>query len=146
MWPKTFTGFKSLLGFYKNIKDGYTTLEKAQENLKKKWIRYKWNSKREEYISKAKKCNKKIKTLYESREKVLKLFNHYSKILSEAKYKTKCGEGLQILTPKQMLQRLLIALAQVKGGNTSENLLNGIIQITYSLYWEKKLLKKYLTI
>ena len=59
MWPKTFTGFKSLLGFYKNIKDGYTTLEKAQENLKKKWIRYKWNSKREEYISKAKKCNKK---------------------------------------------------------------------------------------
>ena len=74
------------------------------------------------------------------------MFNHYSKILSEAKYKTKCGEELQILTPKQMLQRLLIALAQVKGGNTSENLLNGIIQITYSLYWEKKLLKKYLTI
>ena len=67
------------------------------------------------------------------------MFNHYSKILSEAKYKTKCGEGLQILTPKQMLQRLPIALAQVKGGNTSENLLNGIIQITYSLYWEKKI-------
>ena len=32
-----------------------------------------------------------------------------------------------------MLQRLLIALAQVKGGNTSENLLNDIRQIAYSL-------------
>ena len=31
------------------------------------------------------------------------------------------GEGLKILTPKQMLQRLPIALTQVKVGNTSEN-------------------------
>ena len=31
-----------------------------------------------------------------------------------------------ILTRKQMFQRLLIALAQVKAGNTSENLLNEI--------------------
>ena len=34
------------------------------------------------------------------------------------------GEGLKILTPRQMLQRLPIALAQVRAGNTSENLLN----------------------
>ena len=33
-----------------------------------------------------------------------------------------------------MLQRLPIALAQVKAGNTSENLLNEIRQIIYSLY------------
>ena len=33
---------------------------------------------------------------------------------------------LKILTPKQMLQRLPIALAQVKAGNNSENLLNEI--------------------
>ena len=33
-------------------------------------------------------------------------------------------KGIKILTPKQMLQRLPIALAQVKVGNTSENLLN----------------------
>ena len=39
-----------------------------------------------------------------------------------------------MLTPKQMLQRLPIALAQVQGGNTSENLLNEIRQIKYSLY------------
>ena len=34
------------------------------------------------------------------------------------------GKGLKILTYKQMLQRLPIALAQVKAGNTSETLLN----------------------
>ena len=31
-------------------------------------------------------------------------------------------KGLKLLTTKQMLQRLLIALAQVKTGNTSKNL------------------------
>ena len=41
---------------------------------------------------------------------------------------------LKILTPKQMFQRLPIALAQVKAGNNSENLLNEFRQIVYSLY------------
>ena len=40
-----------------------------------------------------------------------------------------------------MLQRLSIALAQVKAGNTSENLLNEIRQIIYSLYWAKEITK-----
>ena len=39
---------------------------------------------------------------------------------------------LKILTPKQMLQRLSMALAQVKEGNNSESLLNKIRQIVYS--------------
>ena len=47
-----------------------------------------------------------------------------------------------MLTPKQMLQRLLTALAQVKAGNTSENLLNEIRQIIYSLYRAKEITKK----
>ena len=47
-----------------------------------------------------------------------------------------------MLTPKQMLQRLPIALAQVQGGNTSENLLNEIRQIKYSLHWAKKISTK----
>ena len=42
-----------------------------------------------------------------------------------------------------MLQRLPIALAQVKAGNNSENLSNEIRQTVYSLYQSKKLLKKY---
>ena len=41
--------------------------------------------------------------------------------------------NLKIFTPEQMLQRLPIALAQVKAGNTSENLLNEIRQIIYYL-------------
>ena len=41
-----------------------------------------------------------------------------------------------------MLQKLLIAIAQVKAGNASENLLNEICQITYSLYLLKEVAKK----
>ena len=70
------------------------------------------------------------------------LFDDYSRILSEVKYKSKYGEGLKILTPKQMLQRLPIALALVKAGNTSENLLNEIRQIIYSLNPAKEITKK----
>ena len=62
------------------------------------------------------------------------MFDDYSRIVSEAKYKTKYGEGLRLLTSKQMLQRLPIAPAQVKAGNTSENLLNEIRKVIYSLY------------
>ena len=43
--------------------------------------------------------------------------------------KEKKGKGLKILTPKQMLRKLPIALAQVKAGNTSENFLIEIRQI-----------------
>ena len=51
-------------------------------------------------------------------------------------------KGLKILTPKQMLQRLPIALAQVKTGNNSESLLNDIRQIVYSLNQSKQMTKK----
>ena len=40
-----------------------------------------------------------------------------------------------------MLQRLPIALAQVKPGNNSESLLNEIRQIVYSLYQSKQITK-----
>ena len=41
-----------------------------------------------------------------------------------------------------MLQRLPIALAHVKAGNKSENLLKEIRQIVYSLYQSKEITKK----
>ena len=41
-----------------------------------------------------------------------------------------------------MLQRFLISLSQVKAGNTSENLLNEIGQIIYSLCWAKEITKR----
>ena len=59
--------------------------------------------------------------------RVLKIFNH---------------SNLKILSPKQMLQKLSIALAQVKADNTSENLLNEIREIIYSFYREKEITKK----
>ena len=49
---------------------------------------------------------------------------------------------MKILTPKQMLQRLPMTLVQVKAGKTSDNLLNGILQIIYSLYPVKEITKK----
>ena len=52
------------------------------------------------------------------------------------------GAGLKILTSKQMLQRLPIALAQIKTGNNSQSLLNEIRQILYSLYQSKEITKK----
>ena len=44
-------------------------------------------------------------------------------------------------TPKQMLSRLLISLAQLKAGNNSEKIKNEIRQGLYSLYRSKKLIK-----
>ena len=41
-----------------------------------------------------------------------------------------------------MIQRLPIALAQVKAGNNSESLLNEIRQIIYSLFESKQITKK----
>ena len=69
--------------------------------------------------------------------------------------KSKKGKGLpldfrrlqlKILTPKKMLQRLPIALAQVKEDNTSENLLDEIRKSMCSLRQEKKSKEKRLTI
>ena len=47
------------------------------------------------------------------------------------------GQGLKISTLKQMVQRLPIAPASTKAGNTSERLRNKIRQVIYSLYQEK---------
>ena len=70
----------------------------------------------------------------------------YIEVLSDANYdarKNKTdGKGLKILTPKQMLQRLPIAIAQLEAGNNSESLLNEIRQIFYSLYQSKQITRK----
>ena len=59
-----------------------------------------------------------MKLLYKPQQAVIKLFNDYSSNASEVKHKVKYGEGLRILSPNQMLQRLPKALAQVKAGTT----------------------------
>ena len=66
--------------------------------------------------------------LYNVRNEAIKFYDDYSSMMSETKYKAKQNEskgtGLKIFIPKQMLQRLPIALAQLKAGNNSENSLN----------------------
>ena len=67
-------------------------------------------------------------------------------MLSDANYNAKQnetkGKGLKVLTPKQMIQRLPIALAQVRAGNNSKNLLSEIRQVVYSLNQPKEITKK----
>ena len=81
-------------------------------------------------------------SLFDGREKVLDAFD--SKIFSikteGTGFSDRTGDkvtdhsNLKIISPIQMLKRLPIVLAQLKAGNTSENLLNEIRQIIYSLY------------
>ena len=88
---------------------------------------------------------------YLSRKEVINFFRDYIEMLSDANYdarknKTE-GKGLKILTLLKtltltMLQRLPIALAQVKAGNNSESLLNEIRRIVYSLYQSKQITNK----
>ena len=59
-----------------------------------------------------------IDTLYEDRGLILNAFRSGIFPMEE-----KHGKGLKTLTPKQMLQRLSIALGQLKAGNTSKNLI-----------------------
>ena len=80
--------------------------------------------------------------LYKARKEAIKFYDDYSLMMSEAKYRATRGKRLKLLTPKQMLQRLSIAPAQVKAGNNSESLLNEIRQIVYSLYQSKQITKK----
>ena len=82
--------------------------------------------------------------LFEGRERVLNAFD--SKIFLTKSKGTDIlnpdHSKLKILSPKQMLQRLPIALAQVKARNNSESLLNEIRQIVYSLHQSKQISKK----
>ena len=88
---------------------------------------------------KIKKTFDSVIAIYEGWEST---FNAFRNGIFWNKRKKKNGKGLKILTPKQILQRLPIALAQVKAGNTSENLLNAIKEIMYFLYREKEITKK----
>ena len=109
-----------------------------QTNLLKNWIefgeRYRPRTKKD--TNKKRNTFESVNALQEDRELILNAFR--SGIFP---MKEKQGKGLKMLTPKQMLQRLPIALAQVKGGITSENLLNEIRQIIYSLYRAKEITK-----
>ena len=63
-------------------------------------------------------------------------------ILKFNKQNQQKGQGIKILTPNQMLNRLPIALAQLQAGNNSNKLKNEIRQLLYSLYRSKNMTKQ----
>ena len=77
--------------------------------------------------------NKKCKI--EENEKIIN-------IVDNILYFNQSEQGLKIFTPKQMLSRLPVSLAQLNAGNNSEKLKNEIRQLLYSLYRSKKLTKQ----
>ena len=136
---KKFDEFDNALDIIKKIREGKKGLADVKNNQQDFKL----------YLDEIKKGAKKLKeqknTLYniemlnKARTEAIKLYDDYSLMMSEAKTKSKQNNitketGLKIFTPKQTLQRLPIALAQVKVGNNSENLLNEIRQIICSRY------------
>ena len=75
--------------------------------------------------------------LYKAKNDVIKFFDYYSSMISETKLEATKGKRLKIITSKQMFQSSPIALAHVKEDNNSENLLNEIRKVVYSLYQSK---------
>ena len=76
--------------------------------------------------------------LFNGRNDAIRFVEDNGSIILEAKRKANEGKELKVLISKKMLQRLLIAIALVKAGNNSENVLNEIKRIFYSLYQSKK--------
>ena len=145
----SFKNFQTIKTFGRDICEGKITIEKAdkyQTNLLVEIMNFRKNMKprSQEKIRQKETVLENLHNFFEGREKIIGTFK--SKIFS---IKSK-GAGilnlnhskLTILMHKQMLQRLPIALAQVKVGNNSESLLHEIRQIVYSLYQSKQITKK----
>ena len=140
-----FIKFKGPLHIFKSIHYGNTPLEdieKEQIELERDLGRIRQGDPKNRSEEQQNTIDN-IENLYNSREEVVKMFSDYAKNISRNIYDSKQeGTGLKILTPKQMLQRLPISLAQIKAGNNSQSLLNEIRQIVYSLYQSKEITKK----
>ena len=133
---------KELFNAIRDGKIGFSETKNKQDDFLNKLTNIKIGRKTPEQ----EKIINNIERFYLSRQEVINFFRDYTEMLSDANYRAKQNEtketGLKMLTPKQMLKRLPIALAQVKVGNNSQNLLNEIRQIIYSLYQSKEITKK----
>ena len=127
-----------------NIKKGKISMDKAMEqqyNFRKYLNLIRIGNKNDNQ----KRTLANINVFYNARDNAIQFIHDYGRMILEAREQAlieQYGKGLKILTPKQMLKRLPIALAQVKAGNNSESLLNEIRQIVYSLYRSKEITKK----
>ena len=136
---------KELFNAMKNSQIKFSVAKNKQNEFLNKQNEVKMGKKKKKNTEQKEVINN-LNKFYNSREEVINLFRDITEMLSDAncnarQNKTE-GKGLKILTPKQMLQKLPIALAQVKAGNNSESLLNEIRQIVYSLYQSKQITKK----
>ena len=136
--------FDNVLDIPDEIKNGEISLAEAKNNQERfrSYIGEIKRGKSKRRSKEQKNILYNIEILYKARNEAIKFYDDYSSMVSEAKTKATKGTGLNILTPEQMLQKLPIALAQVKAGNNSESLLNEIRQIVYSLYQSKQITKK----
>ena len=121
-----FTGYQSLRNMYKKLSD----IEGVVNGV---WVES--VSKLKRIIEYAPKDDFNIEENEKTKDIVERIL--YFNQLNQA------GKGLKILTPRQMLTRLPISLAQLKAGNNSEKLKNEIRQLLYSLYRSKKRTKIY---
>ena len=87
-------------------------------------------------------CN--IEMFYRARQVIINFYRDYSLLASKTKDVAKPVEGLKILAPKQMLQRLIITLAKVKLENTSVYETRSDKLFTFCID-QKKLLRRYKT-
>ena len=133
---------KELFNAIKNSQIKFSEVKNKQNEFLNKLSNIKIGKKTAEQREVVDNLNK----FYLSREEVINFFKDYAKMILDVGYKAKQNEtkgtGLKILTPKQILEKLPIALAQVKADNNSESLLNEIRQIVYSLYQSKQITKK----
>ena len=124
--PKGFSNYQNLIEVFINLRDGNVNPREVLKN------QFEFKS----HLGEIGKGNPKLKSkdqvsvihnvqnFFDLRDKIINFFRDFSILVSEAKYKAKHGKGLKILSLMQMCGRLPIALAQVKAGNVSENLLN----------------------
>ena len=140
-----FSEFDNGLSLINKIKDGEISLNDAKDDqarLRSNLGEIKRVQK--QHLSKeSRNARDNIELLYIARKSAVDFLDEFTSRVSEARHQAKQGTGLKILTSKQRLQRLPIALPQIKAGNNSENLLNEIRQIVYYLYQSKPIKVKY---
>ena len=123
---KDFSNYQNPVDLFINFRDGNVSPREVLKNQKEfksdldEIKKENSKSKSKDQIS----VIQNVQSCFDLREKIINAFRDYSVLVSQAKYKAKEGKRLKILSPKQMFQKLSITLAQVKAGNTSENLLN----------------------
>ena len=133
---------KGPIDFLNEIKKGEITIEQAKAS-QEDFNNYLKTIRRGNKTKEQENTLANINRLFNGSNYAVKFIEDYGSMILEAKKKAAeeptTGTGLKILTPKQLLQRLPIVLAQVKAGINSESLLNEIRQTVYSLYQAKEI-------